>query len=150
MIILAGKGAIEFWNWCVEQYKKKFDKDYAKKKGEEELSGHFTECAAQREQTLQQYQALNEKLDRLAEEINHKVEELEAQLAQLTESDKHDIKGWIVEKHHHLIRKGWVDDFTMDTLEHRYADYVAEDGNSYIAGLMAELRALPHFPPSEN
>ena len=150
MFVLAGKGAVEFGNWVVEQYKKKFDKDYTKKKNEEELSEHFTECSAQREQTLQQYQSLNEKLDQVAETINKKIGDLENQLKQLTESDKHDIKGWIVEKHHQLMKKGWVDDFTMDTLEYRYSDYVAEDGNSYIADLMTELRALPHFPPKEN
>ena len=150
MLAFAGKGAVEFGNWTVEQYKKRFDKDYTKKKTEEELSEHLTECSLQREQTLQQYQSLNEKLDQMTEAINKKIGELESQLKQLTESDKHDIKGWIVEKHHQLMKRGWVDDFTMDTLEYRYSDYVAEDGNSYVADLMIELRSLPHFPPKEN
>ena len=90
---------------------------------------------------------LENKIDSFVNDVRHKVNKIENQLTRLTESDKHDIKGWIVEKHHYLIKKGWVDDFTMDTLERRYSDYVAEDGNSYVERLMEDLRSLPHFPP---
>jgi hypothetical protein len=47
------------------------------------------------------------------------------------------------------MKKAWVDDFTMDTIEKRFADYLAEDGNSYVEGLVNELRALPHIPPED-
>ena len=150
MLALAIKGGVDFFGWAKDKYQKKFDKDYSAKTKEEKLVEHYERCADQHKESLERYQTLETKIDTLTETMNSKVDKIEAQLKQLTESDMHDIKGWIVEKHHSLIKKGWVDDFTMDTLEHRYADYVAEDGNSYVAGLMSELRALPHFPPEND
>ena len=111
------------------------------------LEEHYKECSEQHQESVDRYNSLENKIDLLTETVNHKVDKLEAQLTRLTESDMHDIKGWIVEKHHELMKKQWVDDFTIDTLEKRYADYVAEDGNSYVERLMEDLRSLPHFPP---
>lgn len=149
MLALAIKGGVDFFSWCKDKYEAKFNKDYASKTKEAQLMEHYVKCTDQHKESLERYQTLETKIDNLTEVMNKKVDKIEAQLQQLTESDMHDIKGWIVEKHHVLIKKGWVDDFTMDTLEHRFADYIAEDGNSYVAGLMSELRALPHFPPEE-
>ena len=149
MLGFAIKGGIDFFEWCKEKYKQKFNKDYTVHNKQENLEKHYIICQEQHQESLERYKTLESKIDKLAEDINQKVDKIEAQLIQLTESDMHDIKGWIVEKHHLFVKKGWVDDFTMDTLERRFSDYVAEDGNSYIAGLMAEIRALPHFPPEE-
>lgn len=149
VLLLALKGTINFFSWCKEKYQEKFNKDYSKKTKEETFDNYYKEFVEQKEKSLQHYQNLEDKLDVLAETFDNRVDKIEAQLTRLTESDMHAIKGWIVEKHHTLMKRGWVDDFTMDTLEYRYADYVAEDGNSYVQNLMTELRALPHFPPKE-
>lgn len=146
MLLLTLKAAVEFVEWVKERYEKKFNKDHLALTKEKDLEEYYATCKKQYEQSVMQYKNLENKIDNFVNDVRHKVNKIENQLTQLTESDKHDIKGWIVEKHHHLIKKGWVDDFTMDTLERRYSDYVAEDGNSYIASLMEELRALPHFP----
>lgn len=150
MLGLAIKGAIDFFEWCKDKYKQKFDKDYATLNKQETLEKHYIICQKQHQESMDRYKTLEGKIDQLTETMNQKVDKIESQLIQLTESDMHDIKGWIVEKHHLYVKKGWVDDFTMDTLERRFSDYVAEDGNSYIAGLMTEIRALPHVPPEED
>ena len=36
-----------------------------------------------------------------------------------------------------------IDDFSLDCIEKRFAHYQDEGGNSFIAALMAEIRALP-------
>jgi len=149
MFCFAIKGIIDFAGWVNEKYEKKFKKDHEALNKQEDLEKYYIVSQKQYEESKQFYQKLDQKIDLITKTTKEKVEIIESQLARLTESDKHDIKGWIVEKHHALIKKGWVDDFTMDTLERRYSDYVAEKGNSYVAGLMTELRALPHFPPEE-
>ena len=149
MLCLAIKGGVDFFAWAKEKYEKKFNADHAKLNKEEMLEEHYKKCEQQHIEAVGRYNSLEEKIDLLTETVNQKVDKIEAQLTQLTESDMHDIKGWIVEKHHQIMKNGWVDDFTMDTLEKRYADYQIEGGNSYVAGLMSELRALPHFPPEQ-
>ena len=149
MLGIAIKAGIEFFDWCKEKYEKKFNKDHIALNKQSDLEKYYVICQKQYEESNAHYQKLEEKIDDFSNTVKDKVNKIEAQLTQLTESDMHDIKGWIVEKHHVLVKKGWVDDFTMDTLERRFSDYVAEDGNSYIAGLMSELRALPHVSPEE-
>ena len=62
----------------------------------------------------------------------------------LLASDKDDIKSWITEKHHYFCyEKKVIDDYSLDCIEKRYQHYVDEGGNSYVATLMREIRALP-------
>ncbi len=69
---------------------------------------------------------------------------LESKIVLLTESDREDIRAFIVGKHHyHCYELKWIDDFTLDTIEKRYGYYIKENGNSYVCGLMEELRKLP-------
>ena len=65
----------------------------------------------------------------------------------LTQSDKDNIKSWIVEKHHFFMKQEWIDDFNMDAIEKRFTHYEEEGGNSYICDLMKDLRKLPNYPP---
>jgi len=144
---LAIKGLIDFSSWGYKQYQKRFHRDYEALNTQEKLEKHYMSCKEQHTETLNLYKGLETKIDNLTENINTRIDVMEDQLIQLTESDMHDIKGWIVEKHHQYIKKGWIDDFTMDILEKRFADYKKEGGNSYVGGLMEELRALPHTIP---
>ena len=62
----------------------------------------------------------------------------------LIASDRDDIKSWITEKHHYYCySQEWIDDYSLDCIEKRFAHYQDEGGNSFIAALMAEIRALP-------
>lgn len=148
MLGLAIRGMVSFFQWGVELYKKRFNKDYKEVNKEKKLEEHYMICLKQHKETLEKYSSLENKVDDLTEAFMKKIDVIENQVAQLTRSDMHDIKGWIVEKHHKFMKQGWIDDFTMDILEKRFEDYTREGGNSYISGLMDELRALPHFPPA--
>lgn len=145
MLAVAVKGISDFFDWIKNKYQKKFNNDYDKKKEQEAVEKQINALKEKQEESIQGYARMEQKFDSFTEKMNEKVDKIESQLELLTESDMHDIKGWIVEKHHALMKQKWVDDFTMDTLEKRYADYKRENGNSYVAGLMSELRALPHF-----
>lgn len=83
---------------------------------------------------------INDKLD----SQDARLDKMEDRLDALTLSDMHDIKGWIVDQYHKFyVEKGWIDAFSADTIEHRYADYKKEGGNSYVDKLMERLRTLP-------
>lgn len=76
----------------------------------------------------------NEDSVKLLQQINEKMGKVEKQINILTESDKDDIKSWLVEKYHfykdHPTYK--ISDYTLDTIEKRYSHYKEEGGNSYI------------------
>ena len=77
------------------------------------------------------------------QELVKKMDEISARVNLLTESDKDDIRGWIVEKYHYCQSLDMpIDSFTMDTIEKRYQHYKDEGGNSYITHIMEELRSM--------
>lgn len=147
MLVLAIKGAIDFGGWCYNQYKIKFNKDHDAINKQNTLEEHYKNCINQHKESIIRYEEINNKIDVLTKSMDEKVNQIEDKIDQLTISNMHDIKGWIVDKHHVLMKRGWVDDFTMDILEKRFSDYKEEGGNSYVGGLMEELRALPHTIP---
>ena len=135
ILIISMKGSFDFFDWVKLKYKEKFDKDYNQKKKEDLTEEHYQELIE-----------MEKKIDKLTETVNTRMDNIEESIKRLTDSDMHDIKSWIVEKHHRLMEQKWVDDFTMDTIEKRYHDYKIEGGNSYIKGLVDEIRTLPHTP----
>ena len=149
MLLFAIKGIIDLVAYFKELYDKKFNKDYSVKKQTETLEEHYTHCIEQHQESVKMYESLENKIDDWTQSVDVKFDKIEDKLGLLMQSDMHDIKGWIVEKHHILMKQGWVDDFTMDTLEKRYSDYKAEGGNSYVETLMNDLRRLPQYPPEK-
>ena len=81
--------------------------------------------------------------------IEKTLEDLSNKINMLIESDKDDIKSFITREHHRFCYQvGWIDDFSLDCIEKRYKHYTDEGGNTFIPGLMEELRALPKSPES--
>ena len=65
----------------------------------------------------------------------------------LIQSDKDDIKAYITREHHFFVyQKGWIDDYSLDCIQKRYSHYIIEGGNSFVQGLMTQIRALPKKP----
>ena len=143
-IILAIKGALDLFDYFKGRYDKKFNTDYSKKKQEDLLQDSYRNCQKQHKETVEQYNILSNKLDSIEESIQN----LTNRVDDLTMSDMHDIKQSIVKNYHFYVeQQKWIDDFSLDTLELRFNDYKVEGGNSYIAGLMSEIRQLPKHPP---
>ena len=96
---------------------------------------------------LQGFQESLSKIDKKLDDQDARFEKIETKLDDLTESDKNDIKGWIVEQYHKFyVDQGWIDAFSADTIDRRYNDYKKEGGNSYISTLMDRLHTLPMDP----
>lgn len=71
------------------------------------------------------------------------IRDIKNQVEMLITANKNDIKAWIIEKYHQVMKQGWVNDYDLDLLERRYLDYKQAGGNSYVEDLMEDIRKLP-------
>ena len=96
---------------------------------------------------------INEKLNQNSEDIKMLIEMQKQQnlrIGLLIDSDKDDIKAFITEKYHYFVEvRGWIDDDSLDCLERRFQHYKDENGNSFVADLMSEIKRLPKHPPQK-
>lgn len=142
MVVLAFavKELVTFIDWGRDRLRKVYDKDYKsieeRKKLEEEIDD------------LNKFYSEKKKVDDTFAKIDRTFEKINERIDMLIESDKEDIKSYITEKHHFFVYgQGWVDDYSLECLERRFAVYQQEHGNSFVEGLMNEIRALPKQPP---
>ena len=71
------------------------------------------------------------------------IRDIKNQVEMLVTANKNDIKAWIIDKYHQVMKQGWINDYDLDLLERRYLDYKQAGGNSYIEDLMEDIRKLP-------
>ena len=125
IIALAIKGVIEFYEWA----KKKMQTASNDRHEEEENNTTIKENI---DELFKMQKEQKESIDKLTQSVNL-----------LIQSDKDDIKAWITEKHHYYCYElKYIDDFSLDCIEKRYAHYIKEGGNSFVEDLMRDLRSL--------
>ena len=130
------KGVVTFWDWGKDRLRKVYDKEDKI----EEIKSLIVENTKQ----------MNEFSNIQAQTIDE-IQHLKKNITNLTASDKDDIKAWITEKHHHFCYEiKYIDDYSLDCIEKRYAHYVDEGGNSFIGTLMEEIRNLPKVSDVES
>ena len=138
-VLVLVKWIIEYFDWGHKRTKDKYDQETERKKNIEDI---------------------NEKLNQNSEDIkmliemqkqqNEKIEQQNLRIELLIDSDKDDIKAFITEKYHYFVEvKGWIDDYSLDCLERRFQHDKDENGNSFVAGLMSEIKRLPKHPPQK-
>ena len=138
-VLVLVKWIIEYFDWGHKRTKDKYDQEAERKKNIEDI---------------------NEKLNQNSEDIkmliemqkqqNEKIEQQNLRIELLIDSDKDDIKSFITEKYHYFVEvKGWIDDYSLDCLERRFQHYKDENGNSFVADLMSEIKRLPKHPPQK-
>lgn len=122
-----------------------FFKELKNKRVNEEVEERQQEIDIQAE-----FNKLHERFDEIQDELKTVKERLgvaEQQLKDLTISDMHDIKSWIVEQYHKFyVHQGWIDAFSAETIDKRYSDYKKEGGNSYVGNLIDQLHTLSMDP----
>lgn len=128
LLALALKGGISFLEWIWPRLKKMIRRAEDPKKIKYNLR--------------QQEEKINE--------INKSLQQLIKKVDVLIQSDKDDIKAWITREHHYFVyQKGWIDDYSLDCIEKRYGHYKYQGGNSFIQGLIQEIRSLPKKPSDQ-
>lgn len=118
---LSIKGVVDLIDWIKNKIKAKFSKE---ERGDA---------------ALEQINLFQEQLATLAKKVDL-----------LIDSDKDSIKAYITKEYHHFTEKQWIDDYSLDCLERRYEHYVAENGNSFIGGMMEDIRKLDRTPQKIN
>lgn len=137
LLAIAIKGAISFFDWAKERLGRVYKKEYAETKTQEDLDAK-----------LQQESVAIQKLEKNQAEMMTAMEELSNKIDALIDSDKDDIKSFLVKEHHYFCyQRGWIDDYSLDCCEKRYKHYVQDGGNSFIEDMMNEIRDLPKQPP---
>ena len=82
-------------------------------------------------------------------EIGNKLDVVTSNMELIIGSDKEGIKAFITTEYYKAIEKGYIEPYTLQVIEERYETYLRENGNTYIGGLMGELRNLPHTKPKK-
>lgn len=127
------KTVVTFWDWAVDRLKKVFNKENSTTEAHNKFNQLLEDNVQKIEQLTQQQQQI----------LDH-ISSMDKTIKLLTISDKDDIKAWITEKHHYFCYEiKHIDDYSLDCIEKRYNHYVDEGGNSFIGGLMEEIRKLP-------
>lgn len=140
VLAFAVKELVTFFDWSKDRLRKVYDKDYKSAEHEKELRNEIDD--------LNKFYDEKKRVDDTFAKIDRTFEKINQRIDMLIESDKEDIKSYITEKHHFFVySQGWVDDYSMECLERRFAVYKQEHGNSFVEGLMNEIRALPKQPP---
>lgn len=130
LLLVAIKEVADFVDWVNGKFSKR----------DENLKTEY-ETEEEQEERLDK---LETNVDELTKNINHITDKVDL----LVDSDRDAIKAYITREHHYFCYKvGWIDDYSLDCLEHRFEHYKEEEGNSFIEGLMNELRALPKTDP---
>lgn len=131
------KGFFTLWDYFYDKIKRHFKEETEEEQDKIDITKQLANISAQIENINAQHI-----LDR--QELIKKIDETNATISVLLASDKDDIKSWITEKHHYFCYESKCIDYqSLDCIEKRYRHYVDEGGNSYVADLMNEIRALP-------
>lgn len=161
VLAIAVKWCIDFFDWV----KCKFDKIVKSKEEEEQEKEHIDEIEHMHGEDMEMLMKIqdtqNEAIDKLTKAVKEMLETnkiqnqnielnkealntLKESVHLLLVSDKDDIKAWITEKHHYFVYKlKYIDAYSLDCIEKRYAHYKDEGGNSFVADLMHDIRSLP-------
>ena len=138
LLALAIKGVITFIDWVHEKIKKAFNREQNKIDEKKKILDKLD----QDEQLIASLQQQQAETDKILSGLSKKIDTL-------IKSDVDDIRAFITREHHYFCyQKGWIDDFSLECIEQRYTNYVQEGGNSFIKGLMEEIRKLPKKDPS--
>ena len=138
-VLVLIKWIIEYFDWGHKRTKDKYDQEAKQKTDIEDIN-----------EKLNQNSENIKMLIEMQKQQNEKIEQQNLRIELLIDSDKDDIKAFITEKYHYFVEvRGWIDDYSLDCLERRFQHYKDENGNSFVADLMSEIKRLPKHPPQK-
>lgn len=137
MILIAFKAVVQYRRWLEKLKEQVYNRRREEERQHEIACGLTKDHDEQLRKISNSIQGIQRDLDVMSDKINT-----------LTQSDKDDIKAYITDKYHYFYeQQGWIDDYSMDCIERRFAHYQKEGGNSFIELLMEKLRSLPCVKP---
>lgn len=141
------KELITFIDWVIDRLNKQYNKHYNQNKDKDTIHNQIQELNDCIKQEQKQQNKRQEEINIQFNKVNKDIKSLSDSVNLLLNSDRDDIKSYIVEKHHYFCYdKQWIDDYSLECLEKRYSHYEEEGGNSFIKNLMEEIRELSRTP----
>lgn len=142
ILAIAIKEGITLIDWIKNRITQVYDRSYHEIEEKEEIKEEIKD--------LNKFYEEKQVVDEGFAEIKETFKSMQSQISMLIESDKESIKAYITEKHHYFVyEQKWIDDYSLECLEKRFAIYEKEHGNSFVLGLMTEIRELPKVPPQD-
>ena len=131
------KSFVTFWDWGVARLRKIFHKESKEQEEKDRLRERLDDGNKKFKELFDIQEVQNQQISQITDKIDL-----------LIASDMDEIKSFITREHHYFCyQKGWIDDYSLDCIEKRYNHYKDEGGNSFVKGLMEEIRRLPKQPP---
>ena len=84
------------------------------------------------------------------DDIKDKISSMDEKTSLLITSDRDGIKSYIIDKYYQVTKDGYINPHSLQVLESRYVEYLQENGNTYIEGMMKAIRKLPNEKPKES
>lgn len=129
------KAMSELWEWFYNKFKDHFS--------------FRTQRDQDHQQLIIQIKELSDGIKAAQEEVQileNNMTQFSDQMKITTERLQENARNYIIDKHHYFCYQvKAIDDLSLQSLERRFLYYKAAGGNSFIDGLMEEIRGLPRL-----
>ena len=126
---------LELWDYFYSKLKKYFNYTSERDKKYDEILESLAKLQKDLSDMRQEGQSNQQEMKTLQDNF-----------AVVNERLQENTRNMIIDKHHYFCYEiGAIDDLSLQSLERRYLYYKSAGGNSFIDGLMEELRALPRL-----
>lgn len=135
IMILAVKTVWSAAEWIWKKIKEQFDITNDKEKWEKDVAKSLESL----DKKIDNLELQNQKTHEEQEKINNSLTLVQERLQENTRS-------FLIDAHHKFCYQvKSIDDMNLQSIERRYLYYKTAGGNSFIDGLMEEIRALPRI-----
>lgn len=134
-LAVAFKFVSELWEWFYDKVQNHFNYKTTRTKKHDEIIESLSDL---KDEIAKLSKTISNQSDEIQQLKNHEVLTLE----RLQENSR----SYIIDKHHYFCYEiKAIDDLNLQSLERRYLYYKSAGGNSFIDGLMEEIRDLPRI-----
>lgn len=129
------KAMSELWEWFYNQFKEHFSFRTRRDQDHQQLIEQIKELSNGIKATQEEVQILENNMTQFSDQMKITTERLQE-----------NSRNYIIDKHHYFCYQvKAIDDLSLQSLERRFLYYKAAGGNSFIDGLMEEIRELPRL-----
>ena len=129
------KAMSELWEWFYNKFKEHFSFRTQRDQDHQQLIEQIKELSNGIKATQEEVQILENNMTQFSDQMKITTERLQE-----------NSRNYIIDKHHYFCYKvKAIDDLSLQSLERRFLYYKAAGGNSFIDGLMEEIRELPRL-----
>ena len=149
ILALAIKGLVEFSHWAWDKMKDRVHRSEKPAQMVKDVRDELTKIEEANIKNLEELKARDNKLQEDIDCLKIIMDGLTDNVKLLINSDKASILAWITQQHHYYMRLGWIDEFSLQTIEKRFEFYKKEGGNGFADDVMQDLRDLPNVSPRD-